>query len=105
MAAMFMRNKLLSWASLFLALQSYLTEPINKPPTDKDAGSQPPLLRIFFALISLITCYMEFYFPGSSSLIKKGDYYVTTDVASTIASAAASTIASTFSSVVPETSF
>ena len=60
MAAMFMRNKVLSWSALFLTVQSYLNEPINKP--DADDGSQPPFVKIVFALVSVLTCYMDVFF-------------------------------------------
>lgn len=70
MAAMFMRNKLLSWSAFFLAIQTYLSEPINKPESSSDLGSQPPLLRIVFALISLMACYVEFVFPGTNPALK-----------------------------------
>lgn len=67
MAAMFMRNKLLSWASLFLAIQSYLNEPING---EKPADAQPPFLRIVFAIVSLFTCYLDLFFPNTGSAPK-----------------------------------
>lgn len=70
MAAMFMRNKVLSWSAVFLALQSYLSEPVNKPET-ADSAAQPPLLRVVFAAISLATCYLEFFFPGTSPALKR----------------------------------
>lgn len=69
MAAMFMRNKILSWSAVFLALQAFLAEPINKPASAD--GAQPPALRIVFALISLATCYLEFFFPGTSPALKR----------------------------------
>lgn len=71
MAAMFMRNKIMSWSALFLAIQSYLSEPINKPQDDSQAGSQPPLLRVVFALVSLLTCYLDIFFPSTNPAIKK----------------------------------
>lgn len=71
MAAMFMRNKILSWSSLFLAIQSYLSEPINKPQ-GQAADALPPLLRVAFALISMATCYLEFFFPGTSPNLRRG---------------------------------
>ncbi|KAK7680674.1 hypothetical protein QCA50_016242 [Cerrena zonata] len=70
MAAMFLKNKLLSWSALFLAIQSYLSEPNNKPDTDEQAR-QPPLLRVVFALIALVTCYIEFIFPSANPQIKR----------------------------------
>lgn len=67
MAAMFMRNKLLSWAALFLAIQSYLNEPIN---AERAADAQPPFLRILFAFVSLGTCYLDLFFPSTSPAAK-----------------------------------
>lgn len=71
MAAMFMRNKMMSWTSVFLALQAYLTDPVNKPAGSGDSGAQPPLLRLAFAFISLLTCYMEFFFPATGNSHKR----------------------------------
>lgn len=88
MAAMFMRNKVLSWASIFLAFQSYLTEPINKAPSEKDAGSKPPLLRLVFAFISLATCYLEFFLPSTSPAAKNA----ITEAAASAASSATSIV-------------
>lgn len=66
MAAMFMRNKLLSWASLFIAIQSVLNEPANKAETPDEGSQQPPMLRILFAVIAIFTCYIDLVFPNSS---------------------------------------
>ncbi|KGU22567.1 hypothetical protein MGS_04622 [Candida albicans P78042] len=68
MAAMFMRNKVLSWSALFLTVQSYLNEPINKP--DADDGSQPPFVKIVFALVSVLTCYMDVFFPNTNPALR-----------------------------------
>lgn len=68
MAAMFMRSKLLSYASLFLSIQAYLNEPVNAPKTDDEAATaQPPLLRVLFSLIGVATCYMDIIFPSTST--------------------------------------
>ncbi|EGV61559.1 hypothetical protein PSN45_000238 [Yamadazyma tenuis] len=64
MAAMFMRNKMLSWAAVFLAVQSYLNEPTNKPSSGDEAATQPPLLRVVLAIFSLGTCYLDLLFPA-----------------------------------------
>lgn len=85
MAAMFMKNKMLSWAALFLAVQSYLNQPTNRPADDKD--SQPPILRILFSLISLVTCYLEFIFPSASPAVKRAPVNVAETLSSTIAAA------------------
>jgi len=87
MAAMFMRNKIMSWSSVFLALQTYLSEPINKPATSSDTASQPPLLRLAFALISLLTCYVEFFFPSTSPTLKRAAIQAAESVTSAAAEA------------------
>lgn len=74
MAAMFMKNKLLSWTSLFLAIQSFLNEPIHKQENkDKDSQQQPPILRVVFALIALGTCYIDLIFPNTGRATKAGN--------------------------------
>ncbi|KAI5964508.1 hypothetical protein KGF57_001000 [Candida theae] len=89
MAAMFMRNKMLSWASVFLSIQSYLNEPINKP-AEEDQGQQSPALRIAFAVIALITCYMDIVFPSTNPTVKRAAKIVSeTATAVTTATAAA----------------
>lgn len=93
MAAMFMKNKMLSWAAVFLALQSFLTAPINKAPSEKEAGAQPPLLRLAFAFISLGTCYLEFFFPSTSPGLKKLAS-LAGDAAASVASSATSIVSS-----------
>ncbi|KAK6458265.1 uncharacterized protein RJT20DRAFT_30110 [Scheffersomyces xylosifermentans] len=93
MAAMFMRNKMLSWSALFLAIQSYLNEPINKPVEKDDSGTpaQPPLLRVVFAFIALVTCYIDIIFPGSSPaanrVVKEATESVTSAVTSAVSAA------------------
>ncbi|KAL6454042.1 hypothetical protein SBY92_003499 [Candida maltosa Xu316] len=89
MAAMFMRNKLLSWTSLFLAIQSYLNEPINKPPTDEQ--SQPAILRVVFALVAIATCYMDVVFPGTNPGLQKAAKIASDAAAATATAAASST--------------
>ncbi|TID30642.1 hypothetical protein CANINC_000797 [Pichia inconspicua] len=63
MAAMFLKNRMLAWASLFFAVQSYLNRPIIKRPGDE---SQSPSFRILFALIALVTSYLDLIFPAMS---------------------------------------
>ncbi|KAI5956801.1 hypothetical protein KGF54_000418 [Candida jiufengensis] len=86
MAAMFMKNKMLSWAALFLSIQTYLNEPINKVEED---GSQPPLLKVVFALVAVLTCYIDIIFPQTNPSIKKAAD-VATEITSTIVSTATS---------------
>jgi len=87
MAAMFMKNKLLSWTSLFLAIQSFLNDPINKQE-DPDSTQQPPLLKIVFALIAVCTCYIDLIFPKANPTSKAGN----------LAQTASATISSVISS-------
>ncbi|KAG7193879.1 uncharacterized protein KQ657_005077 [Scheffersomyces spartinae] len=89
MAAMFMRNKLLSWSSLFLAVQAYLNEPVYKVKSESSAD-QPPLLRIVFALVSLATCYIDLIIPSTSATAKKASNLASmvSETVSTIASSA-----------------
>ncbi|CCE82598.1 Piso0_002330 [Millerozyma farinosa CBS 7064] len=89
MAALFMKNRLLAWSALFLSIQSYLSEPVNKPVSKdaKDQSSQPASLRVVFALIALLTCYMDVAFPSTNPSIKSQSVI---DAASTAASATGS---------------
>ncbi|KAI5963020.1 uncharacterized protein KGF55_002812 [Candida pseudojiufengensis] len=80
MAAMFMKNKMLSWAALFLSIQSYLNEPINKEAED---GAQPPILKIVFALVAVLTCYIDVIFPQTNPTIKKAAQVATETIVST----------------------
>lgn len=98
MAAMFMRSKIMSWSSVFLGVQSYLSEPNNKPASSKDAGAQPPLLKLMFAFISLLTCYVEFFFPSSSPSLKRAAIKAAESV-STAAAEAVSTATDAASSL------
>lgn len=92
MAAMFMRNKILSWSALFLAVQSYLNEPLHKPETKDESATQPPLLRVLFALISVFACYVEFIFPLSSPTKRAVQAAATATVAAATATATATAI-------------
>ncbi|CAN6596259.1 hypothetical protein TRVA0_001S02498 [Trichomonascus vanleenenianus] len=66
LAAMFMRNKLLAWAAVFTAIQSFLNEPINK----KAGDSQPAWITLMTALIGLLTCYMDFVMPNMRPTVR-----------------------------------
>ncbi|ODV98556.1 hypothetical protein PACTADRAFT_1026 [Pachysolen tannophilus NRRL Y-2460] len=93
MAAMFMKNKALAWSAFFLSVQSYLNEPYNKPDVLADPsndsnplGSQPPLIKVLFSIISLATCYMDVVFPtaGPGTSTKKSAVETATSVASAV---------------------
>ncbi|QEL61798.1 hypothetical protein CJJ09_003954 [Candidozyma auris] len=77
-------------AILVLAIQSYLSEPINKPQDDSQAGSQPPLLRVVFALVSLSTCYLDIFFPSTNPAIKKSAIAQVSETVSSVVSEATS---------------
>ncbi|KAG7813668.1 hypothetical protein KL921_001214 [Ogataea angusta] len=63
MVAMFMRNKPLAWSCLLLAVQSYLNEPLIKSPDD---DAQPAIFKILFAVIGVLTSYMDLVFPNTN---------------------------------------
>ncbi|EGW30355.1 uncharacterized protein SPAPADRAFT_143493 [Spathaspora passalidarum NRRL Y-27907] len=86
MAAMFMRNKILSWSSVFIAVQAWLNEPINAPKSDNDNPQQPALLKITFAIVALLTCYMDVFFPGTNNNLKNSAAAVTSAVADAVSS-------------------
>jgi hypothetical protein len=62
MAAMFMRNKLLSWFSLISSIQSVLNELNGEPVAE---GAQSGVMRIGLGVLGLAVCYMELALPGS----------------------------------------
>ncbi|RLV96555.1 Uncharacterized protein JA1_000047 [Spathaspora sp. JA1] len=98
MAAMFMRNKVLSWSSVFIAVQAWLNEPINAPPKENEGAQQPALLKVTFALVALLTCYMDVVFPGTNNNLKKSVGEAVTSAASEVASSAAEAVSSAISS-------
>lgn len=83
---------MLSWASVFLAVQSYLNEPINRP-ADEETGQQSPALRVVFALVSLITCYMDIIFPSTNPAIKRAAKVVSETATAATAAATATVTA------------
>ncbi|CAN3354301.1 hypothetical protein DICA3_B01816 [Diutina catenulata] len=94
MAAMFMRNRMLSWTAVFLATQAFLNEPRHKPAADKDSAQQPASLRLVFALLSLVTCYIDLIFPSMSPQARSEQ------MAAKAAETAAETVASAVSTAV-----
>ncbi|KAK6353405.1 hypothetical protein TWF696_005371 [Orbilia brochopaga] len=54
MAAMFLRNKTLAWASMSFAVQTWLSE----TPAQKANGKQPAFFSIIFAAVSIVVSYM-----------------------------------------------
>ncbi|GME93628.1 unnamed protein product [Ambrosiozyma monospora] len=61
MVAMFLKNKSLSWATLFLAIQSWLADPLIRDPSD---DSQPAVFKIIFAVIAIATSSMDLFMPN-----------------------------------------
>ncbi|VVT56360.1 uncharacterized protein SAPINGB_P005004 [Magnusiomyces paraingens] len=57
-AAMFLRNKILAWASLFTTIQGYLNEPAQLA-----SDSQPAWLSVLLAAVGIVTCYMDIIMP------------------------------------------
>lgn len=35
-----------------------------------DDGSQPPFVKIVFALVSVLTCYMDVFFPNTNPALR-----------------------------------
>lgn len=86
-----MRNKMLSWAAVFISIQSYLNQPDNKPVNEKESSTeQPPLLRILFAIISMATCYVDLLFPHMSPVTRSNAQVASETVSSIISTATAS---------------
>lgn len=66
MAAMFLKNKSIAWACLFIAVQNFLNEPLIKSPGDESTSGW---FKILFAGIALLTTYMDLIFPNISGPI------------------------------------
>lgn len=60
MVAMFLRNKAIAWSAFFIAFQSYMNEPLISDPADQ---SQPPIMKIIFATVSVLVSYLDIVFP------------------------------------------
>ncbi|CDO57224.1 similar to Saccharomyces cerevisiae YPR063C ER-localized protein of unknown function [Geotrichum candidum] len=65
LAAMFLRNKVLSWAAFFTTLQAWL----NEPSTIK-TDAQPAWLSVVLAVVGILSCYVDLVFPQKASLAK-----------------------------------
>ncbi|ONH68940.1 hypothetical protein BON22_1630 [Cyberlindnera fabianii] len=87
MAAMFMRNKLLSWFTIFSAVIAVLYEVHGQTTVDGQSG----LLRLLTALVGVGVCYMELLLPGTmmgpQSKIKKAAEQLSETVSAVSASA------------------
>lgn len=100
MAAMFMRNRMLSWTAVLLAVQLWLNEPRHKQPDD-DKAQQPAILRVTFAVMSLLMCYAELVIPSMSPLARQEQMLKkAAEKAAESASSVAETVSETVSEVV-----
>ncbi|CCH45968.1 putative membrane protein [Wickerhamomyces ciferrii] len=88
MAAMFMKNKLLSWVTLITAILALLNSGGNSAAASETA--QSPFVRILMAVVSLGVCYMDLVVPGSSGIKKKSTESVVEKISETIATAVSS---------------
>ena len=84
MAAMFMRNKLLSWFSIFSAVISLMYELHGVTAAD---GSQSGYLRVITGVVGLGVCYMELVMPGAT--MGPGVKKAAAQISETVAAAAA----------------
>ncbi|KAG0679670.1 hypothetical protein C6P40_005201 [Pichia californica] len=89
MAAMFLKNKALSWACLFIAVQNYLNDPYVKDPSDESTNSA---YKIIFALVALGTAYLDLIFPQVGGFVPSAAETVA-DVAAEAAIEVAETVA------------
>lgn len=60
LVAMFLKSKPIAWATLFLAIQGYLNEPLIKDPAD---DSQPAMFKILFAVVAIAVSYLDVFYP------------------------------------------
>ncbi|CAG9940830.1 hypothetical protein V2G26_016943 [Clonostachys chloroleuca] len=59
MAAMFMRHKIIGWASLVVSIQNWLGE----SEAQKQNSPMPGYLSVGMSLLALGTCYMPLFLP------------------------------------------
>ncbi|KAH3688976.1 hypothetical protein WICPIJ_000035 [Wickerhamomyces pijperi] len=91
MAALFMKNKLLSWFSLLNGVTGCLNKLHGAPIADDQMS---PLLTLAMALLGIAVCYMDLVFPSSSGFIqKRAVEEVAEGISSTVAAAAATAAA------------
>lgn len=86
MAAMFLKNKALSWACVFIAVQNYLNEPYIKDPSDDSTSG---FFKIIFSFVALGTAYLDLIFPQMTGFIPKEAKEEVAEVAADVAIEAA----------------
>lgn len=88
--AMFLKNKLIGWASLFVAVQSVLNEPSNS--SKEEGADQPAFLKIVLAMVSVLVNYLDLFFPKTSTAarVQEGVETSSTATSSSIVSSATS---------------
>ncbi|KAK9460999.1 uncharacterized protein V1516DRAFT_674715 [Lipomyces oligophaga] len=64
MVAMFLRNKLIAWASLLVTLQSWLNE--NESNDEESSGGSPGWLKVVMSLAGLLVCYLDLFVPAGN---------------------------------------
>jgi len=87
MVAMFLRNKAIAWSAFFIAFQSYLNEPLISDPADQ---SQPPIMKIIFATVSVLVSYLDIIFPKMGRAPPSKVASTVTAVASSVTAVASS---------------
>lgn len=68
MAALFMKNKMLSWFSLLNGINGYLNKLYGAPVAEDQMN---PLLTLAMAVLGIAVCYFDLIFPASSGFVKK----------------------------------
>ncbi|GMM38857.1 hypothetical protein DASC09_061960 [Saccharomycopsis crataegensis] len=82
MASMFMRNKMMSWASFCICVQHYMN--FRNVKLSEDANS--PLMSLILATIGLVTAYIDILVP-TPQIKKKAAETVADAVTSVVATA------------------
>ncbi|KAK9475791.1 hypothetical protein V1514DRAFT_339012 [Lipomyces japonicus] len=60
MVALFLKNKLVGWSALLVAIQSWLNE------TEDSQPAQPGWIKIILSISGLLVCYMDVLLPKSN---------------------------------------
>ncbi|KAK9470203.1 uncharacterized protein V1510DRAFT_370725 [Dipodascopsis tothii] len=71
MVAMFLRNKIIAWAAVLIAVQHYLNEPPSDAPglySPDGEDSSGGLMKVLMSIAGLLVSYMDLVFPQQSFL-------------------------------------
>ncbi|RFU34490.1 hypothetical protein B7463_g1855, partial [Scytalidium lignicola] len=63
MAAMFMRNRMIGWASVVMSIQNWLSE----SEESRASSSQPAIFSVGMAFLALVVTYLPMFLPPPGS--------------------------------------